>query len=71
MITLKLLVSKAEEVSALETKVKELELALEKSRMDIIKMSSYAPMYLAALDDLKECKRLLDAAGIETDFIRM
>lgn len=48
--------------------------ALEKQKasleQQVFKMSQFASMYLAALDDLKHCRTLMKKNGLDTSFIR-
>lgn len=41
----------------------------ERQRTDISRMSSYAQLYMRALDDLRECRRQLESHGLDASFI--
>lgn len=41
----------------------------ERLRADISRMSGYAQLYMRALDDLRDCKRRMEHAGMDTSFI--
>lgn len=41
----------------------------DRLRSDISRMSGYAQLYMRALDDLRECRRQMEAYGLDTSFI--
>lgn len=47
---------------------------LEESQQDlkrqVLNLSSYAELYLTALDDVRDCCRLMNQHGIDTSFVR-
>lgn len=56
-----------EDVEKLVRDLAEVKEKLERMNHDYYRMSTYAELYIRALDDLRECERLLRNAGIKCD----
>lgn len=59
-----------DEYDLLLTRISELEALVRQKDSELRSMSMYAPMYLSALDELREACRLLRRLGVDTSFVR-
>lgn len=41
----------------------------DRLRADVTRMGHYSQLYMRALDDLRDCKNIMDRHGIDTSFI--
>lgn len=56
-----------EEVEKLIMELADLREQLKRSNEEFYRMSIYADLYIRALDDLRECERLLRDVGVKVD----
>lgn len=71
MIHLDVTLRKAEELTAQEKEIDRLNAVLISKDEEVRRISEYAALYLAAFDQLKRAKQLLDEAGIDSSFIKL
>lgn len=65
-----LTLKRCDEISALEKRIDELEKELEEQRREAYRLQIYGQRYLAAVDELNEAKKRLQAAGLPVNWMR-
>lgn len=62
-------VRRHEDYEALLEQILDLQKQLDASKRQISVMSEYARLYLTALDDLRDCRKILRSLGVDCSFI--
>ncbi len=63
-------VRRHDEYEELLFQIQDLQKKLEDSQRQIVSMSQYANLYLLALDDVRDCVKLLRSLDVDCSFIR-